>query len=419
MTTPTVTVPVDDWKHILGALKNAQARLRPGAAACNVASVLAKIERLSSTPAMPTGAIDAKAVAAILNPALFSHDKIVAHRAASPIAVTIARRDAVAAVRKVLDAASLSYVSAAPAPEGVWIEYRRLLEAKIEQWTDSNYLGDDRLEVDDALDLADAIKAVLSALANREEVPAEWFGVTGAVDETEALAVALFAARCPGVRMTDEDLHHYRSAAQRAMQVVSAELSGNSGQLEAPAEAGEGVNWKAEYEAVCGQTIQDREAIAKIIDPEAFVPMEDVIGMRKALVKADAILALRAQPPAREDAQPVARVDSTEPESIMWLAQSAQLSDGTNLYTHPAPDALRVAVSDAMVEAACSRFVSESDDIWSASVWPEGPDDDGERGDGGRVRLISEADQHNIRAAMRFAMTDALAALQAEQKGGA
>lgn len=67
------------------------------------------------------------------------------------------------------------------------------------------------------------------------------------------------------------------------------------------------------------------------------------------------------------------------------------------------------AVDDAMVEAACSRFVSESDDIWSGSVWPEGPDDDGDRGDGGRVRLISEGDQHNIRAAMRFALTDALA----------
>jgi len=68
---------------------------------------------------------------------------------------------------------------------------------------------------------------------------------------------------------------------------------------EAPAEAGEAINWKAEYEALCCRVIKDREAIAKIIDPEAFVPMEDVIGMRKAFVKADAILALRAQPQAR------------------------------------------------------------------------------------------------------------------------
>lgn len=41
----------------------------------------------------------------------------------------------------------------------------------------------------------------------------------------------------------------------------------------------------------------DRERIAKIIDPEAFVPMGDVIGMRKAFVKADAILALPSARP--------------------------------------------------------------------------------------------------------------------------
>ena len=78
-----------------------------------------------------------------------------------------------------------------------------------------------------------------------------------------------------------------------------AELSGNTGELEAPAEAGEEINWKAEYETLCGQTLKDREAIARIIDPEAFVPMEDVIGIRKAFAKAEAVLALRAQPPAR------------------------------------------------------------------------------------------------------------------------
>lgn len=72
------------------------------------------------------------------------------------------------------------------------------------------------------------------------------------------------------------------------------------------------------------------------------------------------------------------------------------------------PEAPAREVTDAMVEAACSRFVSESEDIWSASVWPEGLDDDGDRGDGGRVRLISEDDQHKIRAAMRFALQDAL-----------
>lgn len=69
----------------------------------------------------------------------------------------------------------------------------------------------------------------------------------------------------------------------------------------------------------------------------------------------------------------------------------------------------RPVVTDAMIDAACARFVSESDNIWSTEVWPEGPEDDGNRG-GGRVRLISETDQHDIRAAMRFALQDAVAA---------
>lgn len=42
--------------------------------------------------------------------------------------------------------------------------------------------------------------------------------------------------------------------------------------------------------ALGGQQGEERERIAKIIDPEAFVPMEDVIGMRNAFAKADAIL---------------------------------------------------------------------------------------------------------------------------------
>lgn len=141
----------------------------------------------------------------------------------------------------------------------------------------------------------------------------------------------------------------------------------------------------------------------------------------ETLSDAQAAQAALSKPQAREDAQPdtdcvslLADLDAGKP-----VGREAAATIRSLIAEHPAPDALRVALSDAMVEAACSRFVSESDDIWSASVWPEGPDDDGDRGDGGRVRLISEADQHNIRSAMRFAMTDALAALQAEQKGGA
>ncbi|WP_297803711.1 hypothetical protein [uncultured Brevundimonas sp.] len=52
----------------------------------------------------------------------------------------------------------------------------------------------------------------------------EWFGVSGAINEAEALAVALFVVRCPGMRMTDEDMHYYLAAAESALSAVSAEL---------------------------------------------------------------------------------------------------------------------------------------------------------------------------------------------------
>lgn len=52
----------------------------------------------------------------------------------------------------------------------------------------------------------------------------ELFGVTGASSPSESLAIALFWWRCPGVRMTDEDLHYYEAAAIRAIQAVKDEL---------------------------------------------------------------------------------------------------------------------------------------------------------------------------------------------------
>lgn len=51
-----------------------------------------------------------------------------------------------------------------------------------------------------------------------------------------------------------------------------------------------------------------REKIARIIDPEAWVPMEDVIGVRKSLAKADVILALTAGASNAEGAQEVERL---------------------------------------------------------------------------------------------------------------
>ncbi len=94
---------------------------------------------------------------------------------------------------------------------------------------DSDDMDDDAVELQDATEgMKDAIAAAPapSSLAGGDGSfrGAEWFGVTGAADETEALAVALFDARCPGIRMIDEDLHYYRAAAQRAMQAVADEL---------------------------------------------------------------------------------------------------------------------------------------------------------------------------------------------------
>lgn len=110
----------------------------------------------------------------------------------------------------------------------------------------------------------------------------------------------------------------------------------------------------------------EREDVAEIIDPAAFddgpVHPQHLSGRRKlALAKADAILALRAQPQAREDAQPVGGdwqsiamwmgfaasvIKSGEP----WTDQCQREFDEAKaayarlLATHPAPDALRVAV---------------------------------------------------------------------------
>jgi len=261
----------------------------------------------------------------------------------------------------------------------------------------------------------------------REEAPepsAEWFGVTGAADETEALAVALFVARCPGVRMTDEDLHHYRSAAQRAMQVVSAELSGNLGQLEAPAEAGaqeialalrEARNrlhsgrvvlgdidaimdavmfledqaalraqpqaraWGWDYEICTGCSASLTAADIKAGGHVSCCPDRRMVTVRDLVEAYDAQL----KPQAREDAGLTVHLVSDGGDIFRikkW--ENHGLREGSHrLYTRPAPDALRVAV-EALTEA--------------------------------RQNLIDCGDHFG---AGRCA--DAIAALQAEQKGGA
>lgn len=51
MTKRMVSVPEDDWRHVVGALKNAKARLPMGAAIGNVSDALSKVEHLQAAPA--------------------------------------------------------------------------------------------------------------------------------------------------------------------------------------------------------------------------------------------------------------------------------------------------------------------------------------------------------------------------------
>lgn len=116
--------------------------------------------------------------------------------------------------------------------------------------------------------------------------------------------------------------------------------------------------------------------------------------------------ALRAQPPAREDAQPVAsayrvRPEMNDPEewTLMHPERAFDYLDRPGwetqpLYTHPAPDALRVAVE--ALEKIKRGEVTVFDDELQCNV----------------VASMDGEEASEI-------ASEALAALQAEQKGGA
>jgi len=95
--------------------------------------------------------------------------------------------------------------------------------------------------------------------------------------------------------------------------------------VEAPAEAGEREAWKW---------------IATLYPNDAPSDLAyDASEMVDAFM-AGRSSALRTQPQAREEAQPVGVVDG-----LIGRLNTAELDDGTPLYTHPAPDALRAAES--------------------------------------------------------------------------
>ncbi|GAA0768636.1 hypothetical protein [Brevundimonas olei] len=83
--------------------------------------------------------------------------------------------------------------------------------------------------------------------------------------------------------------------------------------------------------------------------------------------------ALRAQPPAREDAQPFmfAYEDVDKPGEWRAFRHQIKRADGSicpgrPLYTHPAPDALRVAV-EALEKIKAVRVCKESANIWTGA----------------------------------------------------
>lgn len=120
-----------------------------------------------------------------------------------------------------------------------------------------------------------------------------------------------------------------------------------------------------------------------------------------------ALSALRAQPPAREDAQPVAWRFRDHPKNGWVYTGIGGRHDGCevqSLYTHPAPDALREAV-EALKMARDYIHDVTTGGLVSA----------------GNVKAILQGHTVNLDMANAdlAAIDQALAALQAEQKGGA
>ena len=132
---------------------------------------------------------------------------------------------------------------------------------------------------------------------------------------------------------------------------------------DAPAEAGE----------------VDDDLIERLLDAQQDINLAANETMRQSLADASALIdeiepilraALRAQPPAREDAQPVADevlpvawvIRTKDGHIRMWTMNETRAKtaaeawgmearqEGLSPITHPAPDALRVAVSDIAAE---------------------------------------------------------------------
>ncbi|GEM_PF-3163603 len=282
--TPRVTVPVEDLAGKLKAIRDKFLMPTPDKDFTDYAIMTRCVEALSAAPAPEGVAVDARTVAKILNPALFSHDKVEAHRAASPHTVTSARIDAVDDVRRVLDAVALATREAEAGEDAI--------KAACIAWHRAK--GSDPFNV--------LYNGAWCGSFPHQTGPERWTFTVPAMKE----AIAAYLRARPQAREDGGDRPieaSWTDGVTHAYVNLSAALSA------------ERQAWR--------QKLGLRIASVRYLDVEV--------------------------PPAREDAQPVAKVVrlgfSKGGISFTSAGNEADLPDGTPLFTHPAPDALREAVA--------------------------------------------------------------------------
>ncbi|WP_278070507.1 hypothetical protein [Brevundimonas sanguinis] len=245
---------------------------------------------------------------------------------------------------------------AAPAPEGgavskACVDFQEAIDDFEADVADVMAEGSERADLWDREITVniDALKTVMSAaLATREEAPAEddarrkliqcieqWDG------ETEYDADDLTS-------LADSILHAFNGPPV-VLRADPVQLSSNPCQLAVATSS------EASPCPFCGCGMRvNYDPESEMYGPDGDHLPGCIIGnwdLHEYAFRPDALAAwnsraLRAQPPAREDAQPVGIVDG-----LIGRLNTAELDDGTPLYTHPAPDALRVAV-EALEEIA-------------------------------------------------------------------
>lgn len=232
------------------------------------------------------------------------------------------------------------------------------------------------------------------ALATRHEAPAE-AGEIGAEYDTAAHCVTL--AECPPGLFLWNGMLGFKSE-YGAMK---------------PDDATSGKYWKVgnQPDAYCADSGEYFWGGASNENDRAKLLVYPISAEIVAMVASHGHSDLRAQPPAREDAQPVASAYRVRPErddpeewalmhperAFDYLGRSGW--ETQPLYTHPAPDALREAVK--ALELAAIRF----DEIYEAAEVDD-------------VAYRNEATIHGINGnadVARSEVRQALAALQAEQ----